>query len=80
MNVEGTKITGMISVCTGANGGMQFGYEIDLSTNKVCYVTRGFRKDWPDNPEWRMTQWNDYNDARRFYDACREIVGKAVAA
>lgn len=74
MNPEGTKITGMIEVCSGVNGNARFDYEIDLETNAVTYITRCNRKDWPGWLDGRDTRWGVYADARRFYESCRDLV------
>ena len=37
MNAKGTKITGMVAVCSGDDGSVRFDYEIDLAQNKVIY-------------------------------------------
>ena len=67
-------ITGMIEVCSGVNGGARLGYEIDLETDKVAYVTRCDRLDWPDWPDGRKMRWGKYAEARYFYEGCRDLV------
>jgi len=74
MNPEGTKITGMISVCSGLNGSARFDYEIDLATNAVAYITRCDRNDWPGWLDGRETRWGVYADAKAFFDACCRVV------
>ncbi len=74
MNPDGTKITGMIEVCSGVNGNARFDYEIDLETNAVTYITRCNRKDWPGWLDGRDTRWGVYADARSFYESCRDLV------
>lgn len=78
MNPEGTKITGMIEVCSGFNGDARLYYEIDLQTDTVTYMTSCHRHDWPGWPDGHTQRWSKYADARRFYENCRDLVENGV--
>ena len=76
MNPEETKITGMISVCSGANGTARLDYEIDLASNEVTYILVCARKDRRgDDPE-RESVWRDYADVAAAYEVACDIVTK----
>jgi hypothetical protein len=79
MNPEGTRITGMISVCSGFNGRAWLHYEIDLETNTVEYMTSCSRDDWRGWPDGHIRRWRRYADARNFYERCRDLVENGVS-
>ena len=65
MNIEGTKITGMIAVCSGNAGNVRFDYEIDLAQNKVIYHVRS---------SWGTMTCFEYAKARAcFDDWCKQL-------
>ena len=65
MNPEGTKITGMIAVCSGNAGSVRFNYEIDLAQNKVIYHVTS---------PWNAMTCFEYAKARAcFDDWCRPL-------
>lgn len=76
MNPEGTKINGMISVCSGKNGNARLGYEIDLASNEVTYILEVHRRDRASDDPERRPQWRDYADVAAAYEVACDIVTK----
>ena len=65
MNPDGTRITGMIAVCSVAHENVRFDYEINLAQDKVVYHVRGTAGE--------LTAMS-YAQARATFDAwCKEL-------
>lgn len=65
MNAEGTKITGMVAVCSGDDGSVRFDYEIDLAQNKVIYHVK--------SPWGAMTGFEYAKAKACFDDWCKSL-------
>jgi len=76
MNAEGTKITGMIAVCSGPRGDCRLSYEIDLATGKVWFdlntrYAKGADVKYPVGSLEGSIRLERYASARKYYEAAR---------